>query len=360
MLWDAVRASVEPLERRALLSATITVGDINAAETSHSVSVTYNDPDGVDLATIDGNDLNVSGPKPVAVSLVSATPVSGDPTTVNAVYALAGPGGSWDAGDSGGYGITIPVDQVKDSLGNNLITQPEAANFDVSFPPPPDTTGPDVSISVDDITKAGGTSHTFTVVYTDPSGINESSIDTGDFVITWVGTGIEPPIVTGVKVSGSGTSRTAVYTISAEGVAWDFSDNGTYQISNTGNAVQDASPNANSTALTDKPFKVNIPEPPDAAPQGQITAPTISSATGATTISVLYTDDRGIRLNTIGAGNIQVTRGGDSLNITETFIRSQSLDRKSALVVYSVIGPGGSFDAADYGEFTVSRGNSPV
>jgi hypothetical protein len=112
MLWDAVRSSVEPLEQRALLSANITVTDINADEPSHSVSVAYHAENGgdIDVATLDANDLVVSGPKQVAVSLVS---INGSGPDVTAVYSLAGPDGSWDRNDEGGYGITIPVDQVQ-------------------------------------------------------------------------------------------------------------------------------------------------------------------------------------------------------------------------------------------------------
>src|SRR4051812_3143244 len=237
------RAWLESLEQRTLLSAAISVTDITSEAPSHSVTVAYSDPDGVNTATIDGGDLTVSGPKPVSVSL---TNFSGSGTNVTATYSLAGPGGAWDAGDNGAYTITIDPDDVRDSAGNNMDSG-ATATFDVNVAPAADTTPPTADIAVADVTTGGAGTATVSITYADASGIDAGTIDVGDVTVIrgGAGSGGQQLDVTNVSVSGSGNSRTAVYTFRPPGGTWDAADNGDYTVSLAAGAVQDASANAN-------------------------------------------------------------------------------------------------------------------
>src|SRR5688500_15494704 len=99
-MFKRTRNRIETLEQRTLLSANITVDDIAAETASHNVIVAYSDPQGINVSTIDSGDVTVTGPQPVTVTLIST---AGSGTDVTATYALAGPGGSWDAADNGTY-----------------------------------------------------------------------------------------------------------------------------------------------------------------------------------------------------------------------------------------------------------------
>lgn len=99
------------------------------------------------------------------------------------------------------------------TLGTRDLTRPVASEANVA-----------------NISTGGGTSHTFTVAYSDNAAINSTSLDNGDIVV--VGPGGFSQFATFVSVSptGNGRTRTATYRISAPGGSWDEADNGTYQL----------------------------------------------------------------------------------------------------------------------------------
>jgi uncharacterized delta-60 repeat protein len=80
-------------------------------------TVRYIDNRNVDRATIDDDDIVVSGPNGFsqAAKLVS---VSGSGDDVRAVYSIDAPGGSWDSADEGRYTITLQQHEVADQAGN--------------------------------------------------------------------------------------------------------------------------------------------------------------------------------------------------------------------------------------------------
>lgn len=106
-----------------------------------------------------------------------------------------------------------------------------------------DSTPPTASLSAANITTSGGTSHTFTVSYTDNLAVKVSTIDSQDVLVN--GPNGLKPLVTwlGVNTNSDGTPRTATYQITAPGGSWDPADNGTYTVSVQGNQVSDTSNN---------------------------------------------------------------------------------------------------------------------
>lgn len=346
-------ACFEPLETRALLSGTVQVNDVNAEIGNLNVVVTYSDPEGIDVSTIGADDVSVGGPKSVNVTLGNIDQ-SGGPD-VKVTYILAGPGGTWNADDNGGYAVTIAAGNVKDGQGNDMDSA-AVGTFDVNVPPPPDTTPPTVnSISVSDLTTAGGTTHTVTVVYADESGIDASSIDDNDISITRDSGG--PALnVTNVSVgSQQGNTRSATYTFHSPGPNWDQADNGTYTVTVKAGAVKDDSFNGNGSPAASTTFNVNVPPPPDTTgPTANISVQNLTTASPTHTISVNYTDETALNFSSIGPTDITITGpGGVTLGVTDVQV-SQNLNGRTGIATYTVAGPGGGFDNADNGTYTVS------
>ena len=344
---------MERLEQRTLLSATITIDDITAEAASHTVTVAYNDSQGIDTTTIDASDVTVTGPQPVTVTFVNFV---GSGTDVTATYSLAGPGGGWDAADNGTYGVTVDAGDVKDAAGNDLDAG-DTATMEVAVAAAPgDTTAPSANISVNNVSTAGGSTHTVSITYADESGINAGSIDVGDITVTRNGGGAGLT-VSGVELSGSGNSRTAVYTLAAPGSSFDAADNGDYTVMLAAGAVQDASLNANGNAAGLATFTVAVAGTPadSTAPTAEIAVNDVTTGGGSThTVTVTYRDDTALDASTVGTTDLDVSRnGGGAIQVTG-FDAQASGDGKTITTVYMLAAPGGSFDAADNGTYTVS------
>jgi hypothetical protein len=87
-----------------------------------TITVVYQDNVAVNVATLDGADLVVTGPggTTLGVSLTGLdAATNGSPRT--ATYALPAPGGSWDASDNGTYSIAVQANQVADTAGNTAV-----------------------------------------------------------------------------------------------------------------------------------------------------------------------------------------------------------------------------------------------
>ncbi len=105
--------------------------------TATAFTVTYTDVHGVDVGSIDGGDVNVTGPNGFdsAAALVSVSSSSdGSPRT--ATYSLGAPGGSWDGADTGSYAVVLNASQVADVAGNSSDTDATLGTFSFTVPPP--------------------------------------------------------------------------------------------------------------------------------------------------------------------------------------------------------------------------------
>jgi hypothetical protein len=99
--------------------STLSAADVTQiGATSYTFTVTYADDVGIDISSLDNNDIRVTGPDgydelATLVSVSSST--DGSPRV--ATYSITPPGGVWDSGDSGTYTIAIEADQVTDTEG---------------------------------------------------------------------------------------------------------------------------------------------------------------------------------------------------------------------------------------------------
>lgn len=82
-------------------------------------TVTYSDNVSIGVASLDGNDVRITGPggfnAPASFSMVNLNN-NGTPRT--ATYSITPPGGSWDSTDNGAYSVMLQSNQVTDAAGN--------------------------------------------------------------------------------------------------------------------------------------------------------------------------------------------------------------------------------------------------
>lgn len=318
-----------------------------AGGTTHTVTVTYNDNAGIDASSIGPNDLAVTGPNG-AVTVSGVTVDSSNPKSVVATYTLDAPGGSWDGlGDNGTYNVTVQTGEVRDFESNSATG---TGSFTVNIPT--DTTPPvAATFNAQPITTAGGPTYTFTVTYTDNVAIATGTIGTGDVTVARNGGGGNLT-VTGVTTSGTGGSVSATYTVSAPGGSWDASDNGTYTITVLSAGVKDTA--GNNVAQTTTTFQANLPDITTPVvgitPVSQITTAGIT----ATQITVTFTDNQAIDSSSIDSGDVSVVQdGGGALAVT-LISKSSNSDVPSIVAVYSVAAPGGFWNNADNGTYTIT------
>jgi glucose/arabinose dehydrogenase len=109
-------SSTIDLPPSALLNAT----NLNTAGgNTYTLGIIYSDNTAVDLATLDSQDVRVTGPNNFSqlATLVSVdTNSNGTPRT--ATYSINAPGGTWDVEDNGGYTFALQANQVSDTSGN--------------------------------------------------------------------------------------------------------------------------------------------------------------------------------------------------------------------------------------------------
>ncbi|MDB5289070.1 MAG: conserved repeat domain protein [Phycisphaerales bacterium] len=95
----------------------------SAGATAYTFTVTYADDTGIDVTTLNGNDIVVTNSAlaySAAATLVSIdTPTNGSPRT--ATYQITPPGGAWTSGANGTYTITLQAGIVADIAGNAAV-----------------------------------------------------------------------------------------------------------------------------------------------------------------------------------------------------------------------------------------------
>jgi hypothetical protein len=89
------------------------------------------------------------------------------------------------------------------------------------------------------VTTAGGTVYSFTVLYADDGEIDVNTIGDNDVRVTGPGGFDVASAFVSVNINTNGTPRIATYSIVPPGGSWDFADNGTYNVVMQANAVRD-------------------------------------------------------------------------------------------------------------------------
>jgi hypothetical protein len=252
--------------------------------------------------------------------------VTGSGTTYNvAVSGMTQPGT---------VTVNVPSAVAMDAAGNGNAASTSTDNT-VTF----DNAVPTVAIeqAVGQADPTNGATVNFTVVFTEPV----TGFTTGD--VTLGGTaGATTAIVTGsgttynVAVSGMTRSGTVIASVAAGVASDDLGD-----------------PNAASTS-TDNTVTVD-----HVAPQAWLTAATVAAAPKKPPywFKVTYKDDIALKASTVGAGDIVVypPKSVKKYKPVATWLPSKKPfgNTKSIVTYYSIPAPGGTWDKADNGLYTV-------
>ncbi len=152
LLWSGPGVSKQVIPQSQLFSqsmdvtpptASLGVSTItNSSSAPYQFTVTYSDNAAMNIATIDGNDLLVTGPNnfsQMAALVRVDNSTNGTPRT--ATYQINPPGGQWDVTDNGTYSVLLQPNQVSDTSGN-FVSASTLGTFVVSVAPP--TTGENI------------------------------------------------------------------------------------------------------------------------------------------------------------------------------------------------------------------------
>ena len=177
-------------------------------------------------------------------------------------------------GSTGGLTNTHDIENWSFTIGGSTITPPPP-------PPPPagDTTAPTASLSAGDIGTSGGTTQTFTVTYSDSSGIQVSTLDGTDIQVLGPNGFNSPATLVSVDTNSNGTPRTATYRITAPGGTWDAADNGSYSVVLQANQVSDTVGNFMSLTSLGS-FSVGIGSTPPPTGGASVNYANFTGATG--------------------------------------------------------------------------------
>ncbi|MGB7327795.1 MAG: spondin domain-containing protein [Rubripirellula sp.] len=122
-----------------------------AGAAEHEVQITYNDPAGVDITSIDPSDLNIVGPggSTLRVTGVVVDAAAGtSPRSVVATYQLATGDDQFTARNNGTYRVSLASDAVRDTLGQGGSSDVAGVvNVDV---------GIRLQVDIESLTEVGG------------------------------------------------------------------------------------------------------------------------------------------------------------------------------------------------------------
>jgi len=127
--------------------------------------------------------------------------------------------------------------------------------------PAGDQTPPTAVLNASSVTAGGGTTHSFTVTYSDDIAVNVSSLDGNDVRVTGPNSFNSLASYISVNPTGNGSPRTATYRINAPGGTWDVNDNGAYTVALLSSQVTDTFGRF-AAAATLGTISVNVPLPP--------------------------------------------------------------------------------------------------
>lgn len=222
---------------------------------AHQVRVTFAHYTAVASSALSAAAVTVTGPNGFTAPAAFAGFDPVDPAKPNertALFSVAAPGGAWDPADNGTYAFRLDA-PVRDAFGNASPTG-DLGTFVARVEGPPGA-----ALTAPDVAAFGGTTHSFTVTYTDDAAVAVASIGPEDVTVTGPGGAVLPVVGPPAADSTTSASPLAVtYTVAAPGGAWDPSDAGAYTVALNADQVADALGNAAAPATLGT-FKVALP-----------------------------------------------------------------------------------------------------
>jgi hypothetical protein len=198
----------------------------------------------------------------------------------------------------------------------------------------------------------GATTSTFTITFSDASGVDASAIEDANTLVKVTGPNGYSTTATFVSVSGTANSQVATYRITAPGGSWGTEDNGLYTVAVQGPILD--SPDHPAPVLTVDTFMASLGGDP--APDQRIFLhgnPDVRMAGGAnTTIALAFLNDS--LVSSFQNNNHLVKVTGPHGAVTYALFVGLSTVGGAHLATFRLIAPGGMWDAADVGAYTVS------
>jgi len=342
------------------MAASIVVQNVTTGGVpTHDVTVVYTSPFELDVSTVDAGDIVVTGPDGLPLTVISATVVhtdnSNDPSSA-VTYTVAAPGGVFDPADNGAYTVTLAPNAVRDGRGNPFATA--TGTFVVAVPGEENPLA--AVIGATDLTAAGAAAHTISVVFQGPFGVDSATVDTTDLVVT--GPNGDPLTVTAVAAvppdGPGGLTRPVVvrYTVAPADGVFDRADDGVYTVSLQPGAVTDTHGNPFGPATGT--FAVNVP-PDTTAPAATVLSFEADPGAATATAVVKYADPSGVETASIDP--IDVTVAGPDGRLTVTTLTATAGPQPGEVTVaYTLLAPGGAWDAEDAGRYTVTVNGGAV
>ena len=329
-------------------TAALNSASLNAASAAFDFTVTYTDATAVLASSLATGAVLVTGPGGFSQqgALVSIdTPGDGSPRT--ATYRLTRAGG-WVHANNGNYTVTLVAGQVSDTLGN-VVAQATLGTLTVNVP---ESTPPSAALTPVNLVKATA-NFDFTVTYTDATAVLASSLGTGAVLVTGPGGFSQQAALVSVNTPGDGSPRTATYRLTAPGGSWGHTNIGSYPVTLVAGHVSDTLGNT-VTAVALGTLAVNIPD--TTPPRASLATPVKVTRAGGTSYSlkVTFTDDSAVLGSTLGTGDIQIVGPHGFSQLAKFVSRTPAAGNPAAVTVtYKFTPPGGKWDKADNGSYTI-------
>jgi hypothetical protein len=365
-----------------------------AGQSSKQFTVTYSDNVAIDVATVDSNDLRVTGPNSYdqLAQFVSLN-TSGNGTPRTATYAITPPGGgTWSPSHNGTYAVFMRTNQVADTEGA-YVAAGQLGQFQVAVPvgiytanmnaDPGWTLQPDWQYGTPSYSSSGPTAgYTGTKIV----GYNLSGNYPNNLSVKYATT---PQINAAGSTAltlrfrrwlGLRNIDSATIQASTDGVTWvnvwssagaGISDNGWQLIQHSlpssvaGSSTLRLRWGLSSGGQGGRPASIgwNIDDV-ELLGDGTLdtTAPTAGLSVANITLggspshscSVTFTDTTAVRLSSLDSTDLLVTGPNSYSNLVEFVGADLPMDGSPMTGSYSIPAPGGAWEDTDNGTYTVS------
>lgn len=300
---------------------------LNSTNVPYTFKVTYTDNQAIQVGRLGDGDVRVTGPGNFnqTATLLSVDDAT-DGTTRTATYQIIPPGNGWDLDENGIYTIEVLSNEVSDVAGNSL-TGIALGTFGVNIP---------LNLNVG-LTSDTGTSNSDRI--TNTAGITGSiqgngfdtlriSINNGDFqdVTTAVAGGSFIFTAAQLEALNGGPLPNGANTI-------------VLQATTTQNSVTEQTLNftLDTTAST-----------------ATVSAPNVSAVGNTYTFTITFSDDTAVDVSTLSTGDVRVT-GPNGFDEVATFVNVDlNEDGTPRTATFQLTPPGGSWNVADNGTYTVA------
>ncbi len=348
--------------------ATLDADDITTTgATSYSFDINYTDATGLDVTTIDVNDITVAGTNG-ALTITNAV----DNGNGSITYTIAAPGGDWDTADNGSYDVTLQTGEVADTLGNS-VTEQLLGSFTANIGTPPDP-GSAIRIEAESYSSffdrtagnagnaAGFTDDVDVEIATDTDGaFHVNSIQKNEFLVydnlnLQAGT---YDLIMRVATGQSKAKDRMKITIGAQEFIVNFGSTGGYsswqditlsgiQLDEPAQEMRVDFPNGGFN-LNYIEFQPGTIAPDTGAPTASLTAADVTTAGGTdNSFTVSYVDETGLDTATIDTNDVTVIGPSGALTVTD------AIDNGDSSVTYTVSAPGGDWDNTDSGTYNIT------